>query len=177
MYAEAGEPHHVPHFHAYHQNQVAVFGISPIKVIAGDLPTRSRRLVEAWAGLHHDELLVDWKRLQAANARCPLSLCNNMPAHHPIFRVESFRLVAPYTLEVALDDGSRQTIDFRPVLSGELYGPLRDLALFNRVQIDPEVRTLVWPNGADFDPATLHDWPKYAEALTTRARKWESQPA
>lgn len=26
-------------------------------------------------------------------------------------------------------------------------------------QIDPEVHTLVWPNGADCDPAILHDWP------------------
>jgi hypothetical protein len=30
--------------------------------------------------------------------------------------------------------------------------------LFNQVRIDPEVHTLVWPNGADFDPAMLHDW-------------------
>jgi hypothetical protein len=47
------------------------------------------------------------------------------------------------------------------------------LALFNQARIDPEVHTLVWPNGADFDPATLHDWPKHAEALATRARQWE----
>jgi hypothetical protein len=93
-----------------------------------------------------------------------------MLTQHPIFRVESFRVVASHTLEVAFDDGTRQTIDFHPVLSGELYAPLRDPALFNLVKIDPEVRTLVWPNGVDFDPATLHDWPKYVEALTARAQ-------
>jgi Protein of unknown function (DUF2442) len=100
-----------------------------------------------------------------------------MAAGHPIFRVERFRIVGPYTLEVAFDDGSLQTIDFSPILSGELYRPLRDLALFNRVAIDPEVRTLVWPNGADFDPATLHDWPNHVEALTARARRWATLPA
>jgi pimeloyl-ACP methyl ester carboxylesterase len=26
------------------------------------------------------------------------------------------------------------------------------------------VRTLVRPNGADFDPATLHDWPEHADS-------------
>jgi Protein of unknown function (DUF2442) len=92
---------------------------------------------------------------------------------HPIHRVQSFQIVAPYTLRVQFDDQTEQVINFEPVLAGELYRPLRDLALFNQVQIDPEVRTLVWPNGADFDPATLHDWPKQAEALATRARQWE----
>src|SRR5207245_1744834 len=92
---------------------------------------------------------------------------------HPIYRVRSFQIVAPYTLRVRFDDQTEQVIDFEPVLAGELLRPLRNAALFNQVQIDPEVHTLVWPNGADFDPATLHDWPKHAEALTARARQWE----
>jgi Protein of unknown function (DUF2442) len=92
---------------------------------------------------------------------------------HPIYRVKSFQFVAPYTLRVQFDDQTEQVINFEPVLAGELYRPLRDLALFNQAQIDPEVHTLVWPNGADFDPATLHDWPKQAEALATQARQWE----
>jgi hypothetical protein len=92
---------------------------------------------------------------------------------HPIHRVESFEVVAPYTLRVTFDDGAEQVIDFRPVLAGELYGPLRDLSLFAQVRIDPEVHTLVWPNGADFDPATLHDWPERADALRACAEGWE----
>ena len=92
---------------------------------------------------------------------------------HPIFRVRDFQVVAPYTLRVAFDDGTEQVIDFQPVLAGELFGPLRDLLLFNQVLIDPEVHTLVWPNGADFDPVTLHDWPEHADGLAARARDWE----
>ncbi len=92
---------------------------------------------------------------------------------HPIYRVRTFRCVAPYTLRVQFDDQTEQVINFEPVLGGQLFRPLRDLALFNQVQIDPEVHTLVWPNGADFDPATLHDWPNQAEALAARARQWE----
>lgn len=79
---------------------------------------------------------------------------------HPIYRVKAFEIVAPFTLCVRFTDGVERRIDFRPVLAGELFGPLRDVAVFDQVRIDPEIHTLVWPNGADFDPATLHDWPQ-----------------
>lgn len=91
---------------------------------------------------------------------------------HPIYRVRSFKIMAPYILRMEFDDNTWQAINFKPILAGELYGPLQDLSLFNQVQIDPEVHTLVWPNGADFDPATLHDWPRYVDELTARAQKW-----
>ena len=96
---------------------------------------------------------------------------------HEIHHVRSFQIVAPYTLRVQFDDSTDVVIDFEPVLAGELYGPLRDLRVFDQVQIDPEVKTLVWPNGADFDPATLHDWSKYAQAMAAQARKWDRAPA
>jgi hypothetical protein len=93
---------------------------------------------------------------------------------HPIHRVVGFAVVAPYTLRVAFADGTEQSIDFEPVLQGALYGPLRDLHEFNAVSLDPEVGTLVWPNGADFDPATLHDWPQVRDAFAARAALWAS---
>ena len=93
---------------------------------------------------------------------------------HPIYRVRSFQIVAPYTLRVRFDDNVEQTIDFRSVLAGELYGPLRNLEMFDQVRIDPEVETLVWPNGADFDPATLHEWPAQEQAFRELARRWET---
>jgi hypothetical protein len=74
---------------------------------------------------------------------------------HPIHRIRSFDIVAPYTLRIRFGDATVQTIDFNPILAGELYGPLRDPSLLNQVRVDPEVHTLIWPNGADFDPATL----------------------
>ena len=35
MYMEAGAPHHLPHFHAYYQDDVAVFSLDPIEVDRG----------------------------------------------------------------------------------------------------------------------------------------------
>lgn len=40
MFVEAGASHHTPHFHAYYQNQVGIYGIATIERIAGALPNR-----------------------------------------------------------------------------------------------------------------------------------------
>lgn len=94
---------------------------------------------------------------------------------HPIYRVVGFKNIESFALRVKFDDGQERDINFRPVLAGDLYGPLKDEKLFNQVEIDPEIHTLVWPNGADFDPETLHDWPKYVEDMTRLARQSEPQ--
>lgn len=77
---------------------------------------------------------------------------------HTLARVVSFKQIGDYILEVVFDDGSFQRIDFWPVLKGELFEPLLDKGFFAKVRIDLEFGTLVWPNGADFDPGMLHDW-------------------
>jgi hypothetical protein len=84
--------------------------------------------------------------------------------------------VGRYRIHVVFDDGIDRIIDFAPVLGGELLGPLKNLNLFEQVRIDPEVHTLVWPNGADFDPATLHNWPQHVDALAELARSWNPPP-
>ena len=94
---------------------------------------------------------------------------------HAIYKIKSFELVAPYTLSVRFDDGTTRRIDFTPILYGELYGPLRDLDMFEKVALDPEVHTLVWPNGADFDPATLHDWPSRSGDVSAAIEHWNDR--
>lgn len=72
MYFEAG-PHHLPHFHAYHGDDEAVYGLEPVELLAGNLPRRSARLVEAWAELHQPELIADWEMLQAGTRPLPIA--------------------------------------------------------------------------------------------------------
>ena len=72
MFAEPSEQHHKAHFHAYYQEDVAVFSISPVELIAGSIPQRQQRLVEAWAELHQDELLSDWQLLQDGRRPAPI---------------------------------------------------------------------------------------------------------
>ena|SRR5829696_5200628 len=73
MYMEVGGQHHLPHFHAYYQDDAAVFGLDPIQLIAGSLPRTQQRLVEAWAELHQPELIEDWDRLQAGQTPLPIA--------------------------------------------------------------------------------------------------------
>jgi hypothetical protein len=92
---------------------------------------------------------------------------------HAIYTVAACEVVGPYTLRLVFDDDSIQAIDLWPILRGEMYGPLRDLQYFNQVRLDMESGTVVWPNGADFDPAILHDWSSVGEAMTAMASSWE----
>jgi len=72
MYMEPRTQHHRPHFHAYYQDEMAVYAIDTIEAIAGALSRRQQRLVEAWAELHQDELQADWDRLQAGSVPVPI---------------------------------------------------------------------------------------------------------
>ena len=92
--------------------------------------------------------------------------------NHPIYSVNSVEFLGCYRLRVGFGDGTARDIDLEPILAGELYGPLRDRAMFNSVEVNPEVHTLVWPNGADFDPAILHDWPQHETAMRQLAQKF-----
>ncbi len=89
-------------------------------------------------------------------------------ADHLLFKVTGFEIEGDWTLRVRFNDGTFQVIDFLPVLHGSLFAPLRDKKVFEQVRLDPEWRTLAWPNGADFDPETLHNWPKYVDALVAQ---------
>ena len=91
---------------------------------------------------------------------------------HPVHMSKSFEISGPFRLRIEFGDGLVRAIDFRPTLEGEVYGPLRDLEQFNAVALDREVHTLVWPGGADFDPATLHDWPEHEAAMVALAQRW-----
>ena len=74
-----------------------------------------------------------------------------------------------------LFNNTLKTINFSPILYGEMYGPLKDPEYFKRVALDQEVHTIVWPNGADFDPSLLYNWEHYVEELSRGQKEWRMQ--
>ena len=95
--------------------------------------------------------------------------------NHRIIKIIDIEVVGPHTLWVRFNDGLERTIDLSAVLAGEIYESLRDPEYFGRVRLDEEVHTVVWPNGADFDPETLHDWPSVEAAWKARADLWKQE--
>ena len=65
MFVEAGGQHHQAHFHAYYQDQAAVFAVDTDECLGGSLPKAQLRLVDAWAEIHRAELQHDWDLLQS----------------------------------------------------------------------------------------------------------------
>ncbi len=63
MYAEAGEQHNVPHFHARYGEHRATFSVATGDVLSGSLLISQSRLAQAWVELHRAELEADWQQL------------------------------------------------------------------------------------------------------------------
>jgi hypothetical protein len=73
-----------------------------------------------------------------------------------IIHVTELEYLGGYRLRLTFDDGSFGEVDF----SGEewtgIFTPLAEPGFFQRAELDKELGTIVWPNGADIAPETLH---------------------
>ena len=65
--------------------------------------------------------------------------------------------VRDYTVWVRFQDGTCGEVDISKSFRGPMFEPLRDIAFFKQVRVDPEIGTIVWPNGADVAPETLYE--------------------
>ena len=65
------------------------------------------------------------------------------------------RHISAHTLWLRFSDGAEGEVDLSGEIHGEMFEPLKDIEYFRKFQVHPELRTLVWPNGADFAPEFL----------------------
>ncbi len=72
--------------------------------------------------------------------------------------VRTVELLNDYHVRLGFSTGEQKEVNLDPLLRGPIFEPLRrDPALFRAVRVDDELGTIVWPNGADMDPAVLYD--------------------
>ena len=70
-------------------------------------------------------------------------------------RIVEAKYVAGKVVWLRFNDGAEGEIDLSEELYGEIFEPLQSNEYFRSFRLHPELRTLVWPNGADFAPEFL----------------------
>jgi Protein of unknown function (DUF2442) len=74
-----------------------------------------------------------------------------------ILHVIKARYLQDYQIWLEFNDGKEGAVDLSQCLWGSMFEPLKDQALFSQVQLEKELDTIVWSNGADLAPEFLHD--------------------
>jgi hypothetical protein len=78
----------------------------------------------------------------------------------PMIRIQAVKWLRDHVVELEFTDGSSKTVDLEPFLQGAVFQPLRhNHILFRSVRVEPELKTIVWDNGADICPDVLFDAP------------------
>jgi hypothetical protein len=71
--------------------------------------------------------------------------------------VKEAKYLHDYILWLRFNDGAEGEVDLESELLGEVFGPLRDIRLFQQFHVDPKLETVVWENGADLAPEFLYE--------------------
>ena len=72
-----------------------------------------------------------------------------------MLNVVAVRYLHDYVLQLRFNNGVEGEVDLSAELTGEVFEPLRDKAFFSQVRVNSDIRTIAWPNGADFAPEFL----------------------
>ena len=72
-------------------------------------------------------------------------------------RLLEARYVRDYVIWLRWSDGSQGEVDLEQELHGPVFEPLRAREYFQRFALNPDMRTIVWPNGADLAPEFLYE--------------------
>lgn len=71
-------------------------------------------------------------------------------------KIQKMNYEGKFLVWVKFEDGVQGLINLEEDLWGEVFEPLKDENKFAQVSLDPELGTIVWPNGADFAPEYLY---------------------
>jgi hypothetical protein len=71
--------------------------------------------------------------------------------------IKNVSYVSDYKLALTFEDNSMRLVDLANELDGEVFEPLKNLAYFRTVRVNPDLDTIVWDNGADMAPEFLYE--------------------
>ena len=61
MYYGDNKQHKLPHIHVQYQDLEAEISIPEGKLLAGNLPSKKMKLVQAWIVLHEEDIMANWQ--------------------------------------------------------------------------------------------------------------------
>ncbi len=73
-----------------------------------------------------------------------------------ILHVTKADYIEDYKIEVSFNNGRKGIADLFDALRGPVFTPLKDKAFFSNFEVDNELATIVWPNGADLAPEYIY---------------------
>lgn len=81
-------------------------------------------------------------------------------------------IVSEYRVALTFEDGELREIDLRELLSFTgMFEPLEDPDYFAKLRVEPDVGTIVWPNGADVCPDVLYEKSRPLGQITASAER------
>lgn len=72
--------------------------------------------------------------------------------------ITSVQHLEDWRLLLTFDNAEQREIDISELITFDgVFEPLKDLQFFRGVRVEPDVGTIVWPNGADLCPDVLYE--------------------
>ena len=161
------DQHHKPHFHVFYAEYEASVSVDG-EVLAGSLPLRQLRLVQAWATIHEDELYAAWNNAvrNIPFGKSPPALKRGVLyvyskwvvyAQNPaplLLKVSGVRPLSGHRFWLRFSDGA-ENLQFLAPSSEPAFSPLRSETLFRSVCLDHSI--LTWADGEiDIAPEYLY---------------------
>jgi hypothetical protein len=137
--------HQPAHFHVISGTDHALFNADTLELMAGDLPVRAKNLVIEWATLC---------QVSEGQTEVPQTPPDHRTPEVP--RIQSVEPLEGCRLLVTFMDGHRKHYDLGPLLTDEVFAPLKDPALFNKVVVEQGGYAVSW--SADIDLSEYELW-------------------
>lgn len=80
--------------------------------------------------------------------------------------VKKVKYISGYELQLTFEDGSVKFVDLEPHLDGAIFAPLKNVEYFKKVQLNQDIDTIVWENGADLSPDFLYKIAEQAREIS-----------
>lgn len=84
--------------------------------------------------------------------------------------VVSVQVLHGTVVHLAFEDGTQRVLDLRPLMRGPVFDQVFEQGMFDQVAVDPDLGTVVWPNGADLSPDVLR-YDGHEQSWLRQARK------